>query len=224
MKCTSCNERKGSTCCEECNTLFCLPCVNKHHDELAQQFQQLMDARNEIKQSLDLFRSTLSDGKQIPSLIEIDKWEREIIQHIHEIAAKVRINANELMDKHMNAISDRFEQISIHMQQRQKEGDYLENGIERVKTQLEELKNDIKRVNETVRVDSTGSNNIEWDTLIYIVEKDLSSEATSGSVSTDNKFAKGKKKSESSRMFHGFENVDESRSITLPSERIPASK
>ncbi len=64
MKCTSCNERNGNTRCEGCNTLFCLPCMNQHHEELAQQFQLLMDVRNEIKQSLDIPSSTSTHRKK----------------------------------------------------------------------------------------------------------------------------------------------------------------
>jgi hypothetical protein len=167
--------------------------MNKHHDELSQRFQLLMDVRNEIKQSLDITRSVSSNGKQVPCLIEIDKWEREMIQRIQQIAAKARTNANELMMKHMNEISDRFEQISVNMQQQEKEGGYLENDIERVKKQLDQLKNDIKHVNEKIQVDSTISNNIEWETLIYIVEDELPNKATSKLVQTRDKVKLKKK-------------------------------
>jgi len=167
--------------------------MNKHHDELSQRFQLLMDVRNEIKQSLDITRSVSSNGKQVPCLIEIDKWEREMIQRIQQIAAKARTNANELMMKHMNEISDRFEQISVNMQQQEKAGGYLENDIERVKKQLDQLKNDIEHVNEKIQVDSTISNNIEWETLIYIVEDELPSKATSKFVQTRDKVKLKKK-------------------------------
>ena len=109
MKCALCDERNGSTRCEGCNTLFCLLCMNKHHDQLAQQFQLLMDVRNEIKQSLDISRSKTSDRKRVSCLTEIDAWEREIIQRIQKIAANARTAVNELMMKHINQISDRFE-------------------------------------------------------------------------------------------------------------------
>ena len=99
MKCTLCNERNGNTRCEGCNTLFCLPCMTKHHDELAQQFQLLKDVRNEVKELLDSSRSASSSAKRIPCLTDIDDWESEMMRRIHEIAEKTRRNVNELVTK-----------------------------------------------------------------------------------------------------------------------------
>jgi hypothetical protein len=206
MKCTLCNERNGNTRCEGCNTLFCLSCMTKHHDELVQQFQLLMDVRNEVRQTLHVTESTSSNGKEIHCLTEIDKWEREIIQRIQQIAAKARTNINEIMMKHMNEISHRFEQLSLNMQQRQKEGDYLENDIEKIKNELDGLKNDIEQVNAKIRVDSTMSNNIKWNTLIYIGEQELPSKndvkEESMMIASLSKFTEEQKVSDSSSLTH----------------------
>ncbi len=227
MKCALCNERNGSTRCEGCNTLFCLPCMNKHHDKLAQQFQLLMDVRNEIKQSLDITRSTTSNKKQVSCLIEIDAWEQEIIQRIQKIAANARSNVDELMMKHMNEISDRFEQISAQMQQQQKEGDYLESDIKRIKNQLDQLKNDIKHVNEKIRVDSSLSNNIEWNTLLYIVEKESPNRVTSEPMPTKDKFTKEKNKSLSigrGKKVKNINDINDSSQLVFPTNRPVAGK
>ena len=85
----------------------------------------------------------------------------------------------------MNDIFNRFQQISVHMQERQKEGSYLENDIEAVRNQLAQLKNDVNRVNDRIRADSSMSNNVEWNTLIYIVEEDLSNESRTETAQTD---------------------------------------
>jgi len=198
--------------------------MNKHHDELAQQFQLLMDVRNQVKQSLDISRSGSLNGKQVSCLIEIDKWEREIIQRIQQVAANARKNVNELMTIHIKEISDRFEQTSVHIQQRQKEGDYLENDIERIKKQLDQLKNDIKHVNEKIRVDSTMSNNIEWDTLIYIVEEELPSKVTFESVQDVNTATKKKKGLALIKKFNGAETFKDSSSVIFPTEQSAPSK
>jgi len=198
--------------------------MNKHHDELGQQYALLMDVRNEVKQSLDICRSTSSNRKQMPCLVEIDEWEQKIIQRIQQVAANARTNVNELMIKHMNEISDRFEQISVHMQQQQKEGDYLESDIERIKNQLDRLTNDIKHVSAKIQVDSSISNNIEWDTLIYVLEEELPSKAISESVQTGGKVTeKNKKLSLISQFFKAEKSYDSSRTI-FPTEQSTASK
>jgi cell division protein FtsB len=198
--------------------------MNKHHDELAQQFQLLMDVRNQVKQSLDISQSASLNGKQVSCLIEIDEWERETIQRIQQVAANARKNVNELITIHIKEISDRFEQTSVHIQQRQKEGDYLENDIERIKKQLDQLKNDIKHVNEKIRVDSTMSNNIEWDTLIYIVEEELPSKVTFESVQNVNKATKKKKGLALTKKFNEVEKFEDSSSIIFPTEQSASSK
>src|SRR5262249_7221475 len=131
------------------------------------------------------------------------------IQRIQQIATNARKNVNELMMRHINEISNRFEQISVYMQQQEKDADYLENDIEKVKSQLDELKNDIKYVNENIQVDSTMSSDIDWDTVIYVVEEKLSSKATSESMQTEDNVTK---------------EVNDSSSMTLPADQSAASK
>jgi hypothetical protein len=224
MKCTLCNERNGNTRCEGCNNLFCLSCMNKHHDELVQQFQLLMDVRNEVKQSLEITRLTSSNGKQVPCLIEIDEWEQETIQRIQQIATKVRTNVNELIMKYMNDISNQFEELSNNMQQQQKEGDYLENDIESIKNQLNQFKNDIKQVNEKIRVNSTISKNIGWETLIYVTEEELLYKTTSESVRTEDKVAEEKKRSALFSRSPETQKVSNSSSMISRTDQAAASK
>ncbi len=224
MKCALCNQRNGNTRCEGCNTLFCLPCMTKHHDELVQQFQLLLDMRNEVKQSLNIYASTSSDGKEMACINEIDKWERESIQRIQHIAAKVRENAKEITTKHMDKISRQFEKLSIDIQERQKQGDYLENDLEKIKTQLDQLKNDIEQVNEKIQVDSTMSDNIEWDALIYIVEKETPTKTTSESVQTKDTVTSENKKTASLSKFIKDHRTSNSSSVTRQTEQVTTSR
>ena len=224
MKCTLCNERNGNTRCEGCNTLFCLSCMTKHHDELVQQFQLLMDIRNEIKESLETTKSTSSNGERISCLDEIDRWETEIIQRLQQIAAKARTNVNEILATRINEIRHRFERLSLDIQQRQKEGIYLENDIDRVKTQLDQLKNDIAHVNETIQIDTTVSNNIEWETLIYITETELPSKAKSETIRTNNQVAKQKQGSGFSDLFSTSQKNDASSSMSSEIKQTETSK
>ncbi len=179
MKCILCNDRNGSTRCEGCQQLYCLPCMNKHHEELVQQFQLVVDVRNELKELLDITESTSKNDKDIPCIVEIDLWEQKIIDRIRNIAAKARISVKDVLEKNMAEVRYRFEQLSVDVQQRQKEGKYLENDIDSIKSQLEQLRNDVEDVTKKIHVNTTISQNIEWDTLIYVTEEDLSGEATS---------------------------------------------
>jgi len=172
MKCKVCNEKKGSTRCEGCDILLCLPCINKHQNELMQQFQQLMDIRNELKQSLETREATSQPEGELPCFIEVDRWERENIERIREIANKVRTDIEQIMVKNVMDIRYQLEQLSASMQQQQKEENYLENDLERVKLQLNQLKETIRHVNENIHV--TTSTNVDWNTLIHVMtDKDF---------------------------------------------------
>ncbi|CAF1673082.1 unnamed protein product, partial [Adineta ricciae] len=179
IKCTLCKERNGNTRCEGCNTLFCLPCMNKHHDELAQQFQLVMDTRNEVKQTLDIHGLSTLDEKSVAYLKEINEWEQDMIQRIQTIAAKVRTDANETMTKYMEDLCVRFQQLSNDVQEQQKQGSYFEDDIERMKIELNKLKNDIENIQTKIRVDYSKANRIDWDTLISIKQDELTNEARS---------------------------------------------
>ena len=193
MMCTLCNERNGNTRCEGCKTLFCLPCLNKHHDQLAQQFQLLMDFRNEVKQAIDASRMP-TPNKKVSCFIEIDTWERESMQHIQKIAAYSRAKIKELIKKFVNEIADRFEQTSVQIQQQQKEGIYLETELDKLNNQLSQLKNELMHIDENIRIDSSQSNNIQWDTLLYVNEKETSNQVACESMLTKSKGTKEKKK------------------------------
>lgn len=187
MKCTSCNERLGNTRCEGCKTLFCLPCMNKHHDGLAQQFQSLTDIRNEVKQSFDISQSTLLDQRQFSCFTEIDIWEKEMIGRIQKVAVDARKNVNDLLTKYMKNISNNFEQISGIIQQRQKEQSYMENDIETIKNQLNELKNEIDQINGKIQIDLSLRDRINWNTLVNVIEINTLNQATSHKTVTDNR-------------------------------------
>jgi chromosome segregation ATPase len=141
--------------------------MNKHHGELIQQFHQLMDVRNELKESLDTATKTSQNDNKLSCFTEINRWERKTIERIREIARRIRTNINEIMTKNVAEIRHQLEQLSANMQQQEKEGNYLENDIERMKIQMDQLKETIQHVNEKIQV--VTSNNINWDTLIHII-------------------------------------------------------
>ncbi|CAF3732960.1 unnamed protein product [Adineta steineri] len=172
MKCVLCNEKKGITRCEGCGILVCLLCLDKHQKELIQQFQVLMDMRNELKESIDSAETKLKHENKLSCFIEINEWEQEMIKQIQAIAKRTRANIHEIMVKNIVQIRDQFEQLSTTMQQQQKEENYLENELDKVKVQLNQLKETISHINEKVHVKT--SNNIDWNTLIHVINNEES--------------------------------------------------
>jgi hypothetical protein len=142
--------------------------MNKHHEELGMQFGLLIGIQKELKQSFDVVESTWQTKNDLPYLVEINRWEEEVINRIRQIAAKARTTASEMMAKNMSDIHRRLDQLAFDMEQRQQEGNYLDNDIAAVKNQLEHLDNTVKHVNEKIRINYTATNKINWESLIYV--------------------------------------------------------
>jgi hypothetical protein len=142
--------------------------MNKHHKELGIQFGLLIDVQKETKESFNIVESTWRNKNEFPCLIEIDQWEEEVINRIRQIATKARTTANELMTKNMSDIRRRLDQLAFDMEQRQQEGNYLDNDIAAVRNQLEQLNNTIKHIHEKVRINYTATNKVNWESLIYV--------------------------------------------------------
>jgi len=145
--------------------------MSKHHDELAIQFELLFGVQKELKESFEVVQSNWQNGKECPCLIEIDRWEQEILHRIRQTAAKARTIVNEMMTKNMSDIRRRLDQLAFDIEQRQEEGNYLDNDIAEVKKQLEHLNNNIKHVHEKIRINHTATNKIDWDSLICVTSE-----------------------------------------------------
>jgi DNA repair exonuclease SbcCD ATPase subunit len=192
--------------------------MNKHHSELIQQFQQLMDVRNELKESLDT-KITSQNENKLPCFIEIDRWERKTIERIRDIARKVRTNIKEIMAKNAADIRYQLEQLSTNMQKQEKEGNYLENDIERMKLQMDQLRETIQHVNEKIQV--IPSNNINWDTLIYVnTDKNVAKDCHNSSECLfQHKFSANQEKQSNTELTSRHHNEEKSR--FRPVVRLP---
>ncbi|CAF0891578.1 unnamed protein product [Adineta steineri] len=131
-----------------------------------------MDMRNELKESIDTAQTKLKHENELRCFIEINEWEQGMIKQIQAIAKRTRENIHEIMVKNIVQIRDQFEQLSTTMQQQQKEENYLENELEKVKLQLNQLKETMSHIYEKTRVKT--SNNIDWDTLIHVINSEES--------------------------------------------------
>ena len=145
--------------------------MNKHHDELVQEFQQVIDIRNRVKEELDLAGSGSENGSKSACMENIDHWETETVERIRALASRARVNVDELIKKKRAEIRYQFEQISNDVKERQKSGNYLETDIDTVKRQLEELKTRVSNIYTNIRVNATTQNEIAWDTLILVTDE-----------------------------------------------------
>ena len=158
--------------CEGCQRLYCLPCMSKHQDELGVEFQLLSGVQKELKHSFEIVQSNWQNRTECPCLVEIDRWEEEILARVRRVADQARVMANEMMMKNMADIRRKLDQLAFDIEQRQEEGNYLDKDIAEVKRQLEQLNGNIENIHARIRINSTLTKKIDWNNLISVtIEK-----------------------------------------------------
>ena len=128
----------------------------------------LIDAQSDLEASFDVFESNWKNTKEVSCLLEIDRWEEEVIDRIRQIASNVRTTVNEIMAKNMSDIRRRLNQLAFDMQQRQQEGNYLDNDIAGIRNQLTQLNISMKDLHEKIRIDCKATNTVDWASLISV--------------------------------------------------------
>lgn len=94
--CTTCgNKAIGIFKCEGCGKTFCRKHANEHRDVLNRQL-------DEIVLDFDVLQQAIVDTNDLinchPVLQEIDKWEKESVEKIHQMANEARQRLNALID------------------------------------------------------------------------------------------------------------------------------
>jgi chromosome segregation ATPase len=138
---------------------------------LAAEFELIVGIQKELKESFEIVQTNWQNGREYPCLNEINRWEEEALDRIRQVAAKARTTANEIMTKNMADIRRRLDQLAFDIEQRQEEGNYLDDDIAEVKKQLEQLDNNIKQVHGKIRINHTATNRVNWDSLICVTNE-----------------------------------------------------
>ncbi|CAF0899647.1 unnamed protein product [Adineta steineri] len=122
-KCFTCNEDKITFSCEGCSKEFCFIHLTEHQQRLNEELNCIIDDYNKFKQRIN-------EQKQNPqnhSLIEqINQWEIESIDKIQQKAKGCREIVIESLQKLLNDIEMKFNDLKKQIQQLHKETDFNE--------------------------------------------------------------------------------------------------
>lgn len=145
--------------------------MSQHHEQLAVQFQLLLGVQRELKESFDVIQNHWENKREHSCLVEIDRWEQEVLAQVRQIANQTRLTINEMTKKNLSDVHRRLNQLAFDMEQRQEEGNYLDNDIAEMKRQLEQLNGYMMNIHSKVRVNLTPANKIDWNTLINVTNE-----------------------------------------------------
>lgn len=168
MLCSCCNEFRSHIRCEGCQKCFCVPCMNKHHDELLTQFDLLANVHKGLRSAFEEIESKWQNDGFLSCFHQINNWEDEMIEKVQRIAQQSRQSADEMIGKNLAQLRHRLDQISLDFQQRKLHGSYLDRDIAMIKNRMDQLNWAINRFQQTIQVKTSMTEKIDWNSLVKI--------------------------------------------------------
>jgi uncharacterized Fe-S cluster-containing radical SAM superfamily protein len=94
--CATCgNKGVGIFRCEGCLQVFCRKHLNEHRDLLSHQLDEIVLEHDTLQQSIVENKGT--QNNEHPVLKQIDKWEKDSIRKIQQLAEEARQQVKELI-------------------------------------------------------------------------------------------------------------------------------
>ncbi|CAF3721638.1 unnamed protein product [Rotaria sordida] len=135
--CVKCKEPKNTVKCAGCFQEFCLNHMFEHHKELSEQLDAIEHQFNEFKIEID--------GQKVESqkheLIEqIDKWERESIEKIRQVANDARNELTSCVTTFFTDVDLKLKQLTERLINCRKEEDFIDTDVYFFDEELKQLK------------------------------------------------------------------------------------
>ncbi|CAF1237840.1 unnamed protein product [Adineta steineri] len=141
-KCFKCNKDKVTYHCEGCSREFGLKDLIEHQERLNNELNHIID-------DYDQFKQTINEQKQNPQnhplIKQINQWERNSIEIIQRKAQDCRKIVIRCLQKLINEIEDKFDDLSEQIKQFHKENDiniinlnYLTNQLRKITGNLDD--------------------------------------------------------------------------------------
>ncbi|CAF5125542.1 unnamed protein product [Rotaria sp. Silwood1] len=125
--CIICKKSKMTVKCSGCSKDFGLNHISEHHNELSQQLGTIEDQFNDLKLEMDEQKS----NPQKPELMkQIDKWERESIEKVRQVADEVRRELSSYIVTFATNLDFKLKQLTQKIIQCRKDNDFADQEIQ----------------------------------------------------------------------------------------------
>ena len=96
--CLTCNKKVAFFTCRTCRKDFCEDHINEHHQTPIKQFEDLLVDHAQFEETLHHY---LHEPHQHPLFQQIDKWERQSIRQIQQLAEENRKKLLTILPDHL---------------------------------------------------------------------------------------------------------------------------
>lgn len=138
--CSNCEEKEDIYACKGCLKTFCYQHLPHHREEINQNFNQLQDNSNLLRETIIHQKNEINNR---PSIQKINKWEKESIEKIKQTADKCRERIIEYTNEYIIDIEKSLNDISEQSKQIRKENKLNETLLIQLITKLEYLKKEL---------------------------------------------------------------------------------
>ncbi|CAF3647517.1 unnamed protein product [Rotaria sp. Silwood1] len=122
-----CKKSKITVKCSGCSKDFGLNHISEHRNELSQQLGTIEDQFNDLKLEMDEQKS----NPQKPELMkQIDKWERESIEKVRQVADEVRRELSSYIVTFATNLDFKLKQLTQKIIQCRKDNDFADQEIQ----------------------------------------------------------------------------------------------
>ena len=159
--------------CTGCEKYFCWKDFETHRNDMFVELDKIVEERNRLQEALN--NEIPRNDETSPLLEQIDQWQRSTIAKVKQVAAQVRQQTVELLNRKQAKISEEFKSFSQELVKLRESENYVEHDLGRLKQKIDQFKQDIKQSTQpaTMVLHTDQSDQIHWESLIYVEEKQV---------------------------------------------------
>ena len=135
------------------------------------ELEKLSASRNELLQKINT--ANLDNRPDILILSQIDTWEQETIQKVHQAADKVRKEVLGRIKSKQEEIKNQFQTFSKELDNLREKKGILEQDFTRLEREIARIKEDFKQAADlpTIKLVTKRSEQMAWNRMIYVEQK-----------------------------------------------------
>ncbi|UJR14398.1 hypothetical protein I4U23_001395 [Adineta vaga] len=153
--CVICQKVAGIFTCRGCGNDFCYRHVAVHRQELSKEMEDLTNNHNLLQQTI---HEQKVDPNRHPLIEEINVWEQESIEKIHQAASDARRQVITVTNTDHTKLLEDLHSLATVLSTARNEDDYVETDLKEWKEKLEEL-NTIFSADEMIRFNQDDTEN-----------------------------------------------------------------
>ena len=174
-----CTSKIGLAQCYGCNKLKCRTHLDKHHQEMRTELQQLETDVKAFEESLN--QDSTNNDQEIHSLLRVvDDWERRKKEKIEQIAEQVRNNLKEKLGEIREKVKVQCTKLHNQILPMLEEPEFDDKELNAWKAELQECKDEIEKPASLEVLHGTDNDTDNQEKVIRLIEMKIKTTTPNG--------------------------------------------